>query len=411
MKRALIISCGGIPSPLNGASTVVFFQYINALLADDWNIEHKIFASQTSENQREIDIYRQAVFKREHLKLECIWEQPKVSFSVFGFWTSLSLQPCGQFKEDEPPRFDAIICFDTLALAIAKKLQLTPRITWLGDLQFQTVFYHALYDVKSNPFFLFKCFRSIFRSLGWRQIYKNLLRGEKFVIASSFSSERILRSIGIDAKYQAFPWPETGFRDEQNERPKIPTFIFFGNLTALGSKSAFYFLMKKVYPLMIKEWGSMGFQIIITGTRVAPKWVRKVLSRFPELDLRGFIEDLFSVVNQCHAVLVPIDVPVGNRTRIITAMSFKAVVIAHVNTSLGNPELRSNENCLLAESGIDFFNAMRLVVADSSVSKRIGCMARSTYESCFSPPTATIRFLETVETVRSENGLSVGLNL
>jgi glycosyltransferase involved in cell wall biosynthesis len=173
----------------------------------------------------------------------------------------------------------------------------------------------------------------------------------------------------------------------------------FGTLEALGSRSAFDFLLKSIYPILLKAWGPDGFSILISGMRELPRWVRMEIQRHPEFRFLGFVDNLAAEVKRCHAVLAPISVPVGNRSRIVTAMSLGALVIAHVNTAKGNPELISCENCLLASSAIEFAEHMQLAFTSPDLEVRLGASARETYLRWFEPATASNRLLKELKSM------------
>ena len=99
-------------------------------------------------------------------------------------------------------------------------------------------------------------------------------------------------------------------------------------------------------------------------------------------------------------VLAPISVPVGNRSRIVTAMAMGALVIAHENTTLGNPELISGENCLLAKTASEFARNMQVAYMDPEYSKEIGSAARITYLESFEPQPAAKRLIDLLESIK-----------
>jgi glycosyltransferase involved in cell wall biosynthesis len=130
-----------------------------------------------------------------------------------------------------------------------------------------------------------------------------------------------------------------------------------------------------------------------------PSWVQAAIAHHPEFEFLGFVDDLAAEVARCHAVIAPISVPVGNRTRIVTAMSMGALVIAHANTALGNPELVSGNNCLLASTAQQFVDNMKLAHADTTVAVRIGTTARETYLKSFEPEVSSKRLIETLRSM------------
>jgi glycosyltransferase involved in cell wall biosynthesis len=88
---------------------------------------------------------------------------------------------------------------------------------------------------------------------------------------------------------------------------------------------------------------------------------------------------------------VPIDVPVGNRSRILTAMAMRSLVIAHANTALGNPDLVDGETCYLAADAKGFVEAMVAAVDDPARREAVVDRALRCYRERFHPERATGR--------------------
>lgn len=391
--QILILSCEGVPHPSRGASTVLFFLYIKALLDAGYVVQHFIFGSRSQRTDQELSDYNAALSGYD-FSVSFISVAPLTAYARFYRDVKFGTAdlPISQLKKP----YDLVVYFDIASLGILASLRLQRSFVWLGDLTFQTIWYHWLYDFRENLSLLFKFPRILLRCLAWRRSYKNLLKNEKFIVVSSHSSVNKLSKKGINSTYQPYPWPDSALKTNQIAKDIVPTFLFFGNLGALGSKSAFRFLLKEIYPHLVSEWGTLGFKIKVAGTRLMPHWVEKALLKKREFEYLGYVENLSDLVNKCHAVLVPIDVPVGNRSRIITAMSLGAVVIAHRNVSLGNPELRSGFNCLLANSGKEFYCAMRMAYDSRESSEQISVAARETYDRVFEPSAALKSFLSTI---------------
>ena len=385
----------GYPHPRRGASSVVFYWYLAALHKSNFRVEHLLIVS-----PQEVS----AQSEREYL--EAISPDEGFTVSIFSIPNArevrrsyLNLQAyelpddvLSHVKSFQP---DAVVCFDIMAAVMAQSMRLDRLLIWLGDLSFQTIFYHAYYEFKVEPRKFLGLIRSYLLGILWKRCYRRILCGQEHVITSSYSSVPHLARLGITSRYWPYPWPgESATEVVIVSKCANPTFILFGNLVALGSRSAFDFLLKSVYPLLLRTWGSEGFSILISGMRELPEWVRADLDLRPEFKFLGFVDNLAAEVRRCHAVLAPISVPVGNRSRIVTAMSLGAVVIAHLNTAKGNPELISGENCLLASSASEFAEHMRLAFINPDLEVRLGASARETYLRSFEPSTVSNRLLK-----------------
>jgi glycosyltransferase involved in cell wall biosynthesis len=290
-----------------------------------------------------------------------------------------------------------------MAAAVAKNIGLENLVIWLGDLTYQTVLYHSFYNFRVNPLRLGNLLLAFLKMRLWKNLYISTLFGQKKIIVSSGSSESKVNKMRACSMYLPYPWPDSGCLRPNTDKFNRPTFILFGTLSALGSRSAFHFLVGEVYPSLAKYWGEDSFEILITGSKSPPKWVLNVLEKCPALSFLGFVDDLANLVRRCHAVLAPISVPVGNRSRIVTAMSMGCCVVAHQNTALGNPTLVSGSNCYLARTGTEFARHMRYVFEHPSQASKIGHAARSAYEREFLPSAATSKMLSILETTIEEH--------
>ena len=354
-------------------------------------MDHKIFGTTETDVNRDLTEYREALKSGKQFKVTYYAKSYRLRYSMLGLKADIlvTANPREQINASS-----LTLCFDITSVGIAKCLGIEGLVVWLGDLSFETLWYHAIYDARERLSRWARLPRAAFRRIGTAQMYRKLLRTEAHVIVSSKSSEELLFKLGIISRYMPYPWPDAAVSIRRDQKESLPTFIFFGNLLALGSKSGFDFLLKRVYPHMIDRWGNRGFQILVAGSREMPRWVRDRLPSFPELQFCGFLENLSETVDRCHAVLAPIEVPVGNRSRIITAMAFGSVIIAHANTALGNPELVSGKNCYLASDGQEFFRAMQGVYEDPHKAHEIGTAARDTFEKVFDAPKAAEQLIQ-----------------
>lgn len=404
-KNILVIT-HGIPHPHRGASSVVFFWYIFGLKSTGHRILHMVLDSQWTGKEHDLNDYKQAIEEGTHFRV--IYEALRATqeFSYRKFALEPVLPSTGAVSEIRNFSPDATLCFDIVAAAVAKKLELPKLLIWLGDLAYQTGLYHALYDIIATPVKVLALPRILLNCAVWKRFYRAILDGQDNVIVASNSSVRLVASLGARAKYLPYAWPGPDPRREPKQKNTTPTFIMFGTLAALGSKSAFHFLLRKVYPLLTKFWGETGFQILIAGSREMPEWVKAEVMERPALKFLGFVDDLAALVDKCHAVLAPISVPVGNRSRIVTAMSMGSIVIAHRNTALGNPELVSGKNCFLANSAEEYATYMRRTCESPAEAERMGRAARSTYMETFEPKVASQLLLRSFDLERTSKPLN-----
>jgi len=389
----MLIINAGIPHPNRGASVVLFYHYIKHLHAAGYNILNLLLIDKQHFGEAALTEYRTKHAPQENFQIEAyLHDQPLIHRSRFNITSNFPEELYEQIKGFQA---DIIVCFDTIPAWFAAKIPAEKKVVWLGDLHFQTEWHHALYAIRENPRQV-TGIPFVWRSCSqWRQIYREALQ-DFTVVVSSKSSEQHMAALRIQAQYLPYPWPNEDVVTEYNPR-KTPTFLFFGSLVGLGSRSAFHFMIKKVYPELVKLWGTGGFKIYITGMRQMPGWARDAIAALPEFEFLGFVDNLEDLLANCHAVMVPIRVPVGNRSRIVTAMAKGIPIVAHVNTRLGNPDLEDGVNCFLANNGRDFAKKMQRLYVDAELRQRIIIAAKDCYNRKFAPQTATSFLIDIIK--------------
>jgi len=398
--RPLLVVSPGVPHRSRGASTVLFFHYIQGIAQTGGRVLHVLLIDGTNADPVARDEYRRemAVFPNVSIRVQQLSQLYRLER-----WTrkpSVDPLPAALIQEVSAFGPERIVCFDILCAAYARQFPVPAAalLVWLGDLNFQTFWYHAWYDWQERPFQIEGAKRLLLGWLAWRQwkqFYRRVLKGVGSIVVASQSSERAIGALDLTAKYLPYPWPVDERSSVPAAPPTQPSFVFFGSLSGLGSRSAFHTLLRDVYPALVRVWGPGGFRIVIAGSRQMPDWAARDIRNKPEIDYQGFVADLPALLSGAHAAVIPIDVPVGNRSRIITAMAHGAIVIAHRNTSLGNPHLESETNCLLADSPKEFARHMRFAVdGPRDVLAAIRRSAREAYCEHFSPTRAVMLLLD-----------------
>lgn len=393
-RRILVVS-QGVPHPTRGASSVLYYAYIAALKANGHRILH-LCLNDTPQGTEWADYLAEM---GPAVTFQGVYAQLPHYFSIGRLPPRIrpTLPDTQQIEQARGFQPEIVLCFDILAAAVAQAMGFKRLNVWFGDLQYRSHWYNAVYDLKGGEGGLGKLSFTLLFCVLWKCLYRKVLPDTQLAVASSISSEAPLAAMGAKRSvYLPYPWPDGGADMVPTVKFSGPTFIMFGTLSALGSKSAFGFLLGKVLPLLRAQWGERKFEILIAGSRSMPAWAERHIAACPEVKFLGFVDDLAALVSRCHAVLAPIDVPVGNRSRIVTAMSMGALVIAHANTALGNPELVSGENCYLAGTADEFAASMRNASEKPDTAMRLGIAARETYLKSFESGVATHRFIQSL---------------
>ena len=393
-RKRIVLCTLGVPDEREGASLVIIYNFIASLRSADFEVLHIILLDDQLRSEASLERYRAA-------------NAGKFEIAVAGV-SKLVIQGAGSHRIDRSGTKrvldlanafapDLVIAFDILPAWFAMKISALRKMAWLGDLNFQTTLYHGFYGLQERPWKLLSFAKYWLAAHNWRRVYARVLSEYDEVIVSAASSVEQLARLGLcNHSYRPYPWPINDNPVAPCPKSDVPTFMFFGNLVGLGSRSALHFMVAKVYQRLIGLWGANGFRILIAGRGRLPDWFASAIADKSEFVQVGFVEDLPATLAQCHAVLVPIDVPVGNRTCILYALSQGALVIAHSNVALGNPALIDDETCALARDGDEFVARMQQAFEDEAWSRRVGEAGRHAYEALFHPDRAGADFLARV---------------
>lgn len=397
-RKRIVLCTSGVPDEREGASLVIIYNFIAPIRRANLDVLHIVLLDGDQKNEQSLEEYRTAA-SADHFEIAVARTSQLVvqgarSHHIDRSGTEGVLDLADAFAPD------LTVAFDILPAWFAAEISSRRKIAWLGDLNFQTTFYHGLYGLQERPWQVLNFAKYWLAARNWRQVYASVLcRYDEVVVSAASSVEQIARLGLSNHSYRPYPWPVNDKPVAPRSKGAVPTFMFFGNLVGLGSRSALRFMVAKVYRRLIRVWGPNGFRILIAGRGNLPAWFASAIASKPEFVQLGFVEDLPTVLAECHAVLVPIDVPVGNRTRVLYALSHGSLVIAHRNVALGNPALIDDETCALARDGDEFVARMRRAFEDETWSRRLGDAGRDAYEAHFHPEKAASDFLARVEAI------------
>ncbi len=389
----------GIPHATDGASVVLYYHYLKAVVDAGYKVQVVIVGSKSALSEEALTALRTSLGAANRVEVVTVTSAPAIALpSRLGIHVDLTGKEelAGKLSAFEP---DVVVAMDLPAAILIGKTPIYRTIAWIGDLRFESEWYHFIYNVRERWASVRHFPYAMLQRRAWKKIYQTILFGCEEIIVASKSSEKALAKIGITARFAPYPWPNAQQIDVDYLRqpPQKPTFLFYGHLFGLGSRSSLHFLFSRLYPELQKIWGKGGFDIIVGGREAPPNWAMTIIRERPEFRYVGFIENLTEMLARVHAAIAPLDVPVGNRSRILTAQAKRALVIAHDNAACGNPYLVDMETCLLARNATDFARRMRLAVEDPSVVKGIVARAEASYLENYDPPRAVRHMLDALE--------------
>ena len=205
----MLIVTVGIPHASLGASLVLFYHYIWRLKENGYEILHLILL-QPNYDREALARYTREMSDKASFKI--ITHEAKRHYVIRRLTPKICIAPLPADVVLKINKFqpDTVLCFDILSASVVdisvQNLK-AKKIVWLGDLNFQTYWFHAVYGLKESFSNIFHCAPALVLSFLWERFYKVLLPKWDEVIVASKSSERELQKRGIRGTYLPYPWP------------------------------------------------------------------------------------------------------------------------------------------------------------------------------------------------------------
>ena len=391
--RRMTIITPSVPHPSSGASSVLFYWYTYALKLAGYQILN-ILVIGDERDVAKVEEYKKTIGENESFNVEYIVSETPIVYNKWIGPKAVEKKLVTQIaKLADDFQTEVLTCFDLTSAWAASTCKAPFRVVWLGDLNFQSFYYHAVYAFQRGDYRL--AVINLIYSYPWKRLYVEALTGFSKIVVSSGSSVKALAKLGLSSEYLSYPWPPAIAlaRAPQN----TPTFAFFGNLGALGSLSSLGCLVSEIYPGLIKELGKNNFAIKIFGFGKMPPFVQKAILGANEIQFLGFIPDLNAELATCHAMIAPIEAPVGNRSRIVTAMACHLPVVTHINAAKGNPDLENDVNCCLGGDAPAMVKSLVKLTTEKQYADDIAKNGHQLYLDKFHPVSACLMFLKTLE--------------
>lgn len=201
----------------------------------------------------------------------------------------------------------------------------------------------------------------------WEKYFWN--KADKLITMSQEDKNFIEKSLG---KPQNISVVANGvdldfFSKVKKKLPSDPTVLFVGTFKWLPNIEAVDEIVKKIWPLILKELPNAKLKIV--GFSPTPKI--KAYASEPSIKVMGAIEDIRDAFATAHVLLAPIRSGKGTRYKVLEAMITGTPVVATTLASEGL-DLTDGKNVLIADSSADLAKATVKLLKDKNLQKKLG---------------------------------------
>ena len=186
--RRLLIVTHGIPHPTEGGSTVVFYEYIKAAKAAGFTILNLLLLQPDNASEARLAEYRRGLEEAGPFEVvTCSSERFITLHRLRITFDKAAMTPLRDRILAFDP--DAVLALDIMAAWAIAEFPLKGKVVWLGDLNFETLWYGAIYGRREGNRGLKDLVGNTLYALIWALIYRKVLRRFDSIIVCAKSSE------------------------------------------------------------------------------------------------------------------------------------------------------------------------------------------------------------------------------
>jgi len=276
--------------------------------------------------------------------------------------------------------------FEPLAALFPVRKKLGPVIVGLGDLLHEPLYYRHRYIYSYSGLIDFFRKKISFLYLRHQQIRvtRELVRWPRIVgfFASHYANfSKIKFNKNISYFRTPIPMPFIK-RTRNNSKFSI---LHIGELNTTATTLGLKEFIEKGYDLLFNgEIKKDDIELYFAGGgEITDKLKTFFLNS--NVTYLGRVYPHHTLFLNSDILLVPINVPLGVRIRILTALSFGMVVVAHVANKSGIEELESGYNCVLFSSSEEMALEIQKLFYNKDYRQKLKMGAIETYEKFFKP--------------------------
>jgi hypothetical protein len=178
-----------------------------------------------------------------------------------------------------------------------------------------------------------------------------------------------------------------GINRVERDTARIRILLGPSRLDATSTSAGLRFFAEKVLPPLERELGKGAFEVCVVGDGEPPAELRRLLPR-DTVVLKGWVDEIEPEFLAADIQLSVTPFVLGKRMRLIAGWAHGLCIVAHASEAVNLPELRDEENGLLASDGPGVARALARAVRDPALRVRLGDAGRRTYEEAFQPSAA-----------------------
>ncbi len=172
---------------------------------------------------------------------------------------------------------------------------------------------------------------------------------------------------------------DIGYYMSQKQMPVKNHVLWIGGMRGPYSSDAVDYFLEEIFPLVKSEVPDASF--IFIGKSPTNQLI-KASNDYENVQALGFVDDIRPFLDSCSVFIAPIRSGSGTKIKVLNALAFAKPV---VTTSIGAEgiNLITGENCIIADSPVDFAESLIYLLRNSKVAKEMGVKGRTLIEQYY----------------------------
>ena len=178
------------------------------------------------------------------------------------------------------------------------------------------------------------------------------------------------------------------------------TLVITGTLNYHPNVASVLYFVREIYPLVLRQHPEIKLQLV--GANPVPA-IAALQS--PQITITGFVPSINDYLQRATVALAPVIYGSGIQVKVIEAFSNATPLVA-TSVALRGLDVCDKEHVLIANTPVDFANAINDLLADADLRQRIGQAGRQYVEQHHDLRTTTQNLIEIYERTIKLSGLA-----
>ena len=282
-----------------------------------------------------------------------------------------------------------IFCYGYDSMSVCYDLQNVKKIAMVGDPPYLPLFYRI---VILKKYFFFKKILTIiyfyfFYTLKTKIYKKHILSLiKRFDKVGAFAHHHAHEDLRCEYFRTPIDKPRNIFRSEDKNNKHILHIIHVGHMRGTVTFDGICNLVFNVIPKIQEKNKDIKIKVTLVGKYYddLPLELRTRINFYGFFKFVGHINPIEKIFKNGSLLIVPNEIDLGVRVRILTALAYGLPVVTHSSNLRGIPELRNNYNCIVGKNSDQLAQGCIKIFKDNFLEKKLVKNSKITFNNFFS---------------------------